>query len=372
MFKKIQNYGLPKNVFEKQVRFVALEGLNNSENKLNRFSSLLDGFKEVSLYGWDSALKKGYSKATIQILKSFNLEKIDDVSFNRNLKDNQKIERVLSSFDSLHNFFREMTDVETEEEETEYQNILLAFLLFLETYYSENYLIEIEKIENLVKEKVTEINGSDIENKNQEFEKFLNNLEKESIETFEGLAEELETETINFVDDAIKVFGTTLTVQVIEDSKGFWFKEYLSNVIGNLGLFFRQTKESFSQDLRSFENKVKKISINKNNIKLSVISEYKALFRNLIYESTKAHYYKTVLPYSLLKDLNPNGQTQAILFQIKTVEEWNDYAKTTNVVNGFGIHHNSQEFYYPIKKEDLEKEKETAKNQRKEFLNLIK
>lgn len=410
MFKKIQNYGLPKNVFEKQIRFVALEAVQNNENSLNQFNDILEGFKEVSLYGWDKMTKENFNRSTIEILKSFDLQKIDDISFQRDLDKNQKIERVLSSFDKLHNFLqRNLEEVEISEEENEYELTLLALLLFLQSYYDNFYLPKIEEIENEVKQVVEKIKNSNSSNKNQDLEKALKEIEERAVKDFESLSIELEKKTFEFVDEAILALGTgkvaeevkkkiktiknsdiknkTAEIQIVlkeakekeliekkivEKNKEFWKTEYLSNVIGNLAFFFRQMRESFSQDFRTFENKLEKVKINRNNIKLSVVSEYKALFRNLIYESSKAEYYKAVLPYSLIKDLDINGQTQAILYQIRTVKEWESYAKTTNVVNGFGIHHNSQEFYYPIKTENLEKEKDIAKKQRKEFLKLIK
>lgn len=371
MYKKIQNYGLPKNRFEEQLRFIAIEAAGYNEIKANVFNEVLDAFKEVLLYGWDNVTNNNYKRSTIEIIKSLSLKKIDEISFQRNLDQKTKIEQNLAQLDKLHNYIRQFR-ADTSETEKEFEVLLNSFMLFLSNYYSENYLPLIKDIEDQVKDKIQEIQASNIDNKNQELFDYLDDLEKESINKFEALSNDLEKGTLELAEEGVDIVeGTSLSNTALKANTTFWAAEYMSNVKGNLGTFFRQTKESFSQDFRSFEDKINKISINKNNMKLSVVSEYKALFRNILAESKPSSYYKAVIAPNLITDLDVNGKTQQILYTIKTPDEWDIFAKTTNVVNGFGIHHNSNEFYLPIDENMLETEQQTAKEQRKELKELL-
>jgi hypothetical protein len=118
----------------------------------------------------------------------------------------------------------------------------------------------------------------------------------------------------------------------------------------------------------------KKIKMNRNITKLSVVTHPRALFKNAVFtnaEKQGVKKFKVLIPDNKRADLNPSGITAGLLFTILTFQQLNKKAnikENANNINGMGSHHGSFDYAYPIDPEFLTEEEELAKEQRSEFL----
>jgi hypothetical protein len=120
------------------------------------------------------------------------------------------------------------------------------------------------------------------------------------------------------------------------------------------------------------------LNFNRNIFKLSTVTHARAAFKNTIFQNTEKQgfvFYKMVVPKQVENNLSAFGKTAALLYLIKTVAEWNKETtpdSNTNTVSGLGLHHGSQELYYPIMTDELKEEEVISAEQRaklKEKLN---
>jgi hypothetical protein len=164
---------------------------------------------------------------------------------------------------------------------------------------------------------------------------------------------------------------------------------FASNIEAVLYNSPRQMKESievnFSGGVTKEEalKQLDTLEVNKNIYKLSSVTHARGLFKNMIYDhavNDGYEFFKMVVPEPIRingqdvipspDQLNPSGMTVKWLFLILAITEWNRRTDDSNSapVSGLGIHHNSFEYYLPIRGDDLEEEKKISDEQRKELL----
>jgi hypothetical protein len=382
MFKKIQTFGLNKDVLIKihqdiLGQVLLTRQIDDGELKeLSEFSVLNS---KVLLFGVGE-LGELNTRLKTSIYSNFSpdyegLNKmIENEAVNRSYKDFSNW--VLEKLQTAEKYFiRAGETVEISEEEKKYTDLIDELETFLQGEFAKVLLPALIKIENDIKDELDRIYALDIseEEKRNLADEYLLKAEEEAIKLFnEKLQDNLNNEAIKLALIALGIFDLEkLTKNEIERERKHLADMYLSNVKGFFSKSFRQTKELFfdnlhyKRDLKS--EQLKGLSFNKNDFKLSVLTHPRALFRSIIAFNDKVEYYKMVVPSVIIDSLDPSGQTRKYLYQIKTKDEWAVVGglNNLNVVNGMGIHHNSQEYYYPVF--DLEKEKEIAKGQRTSF-----
>jgi len=169
-----------------------------------------------------------------------------------------------------------------------------------------------------------------------------------------------------------------------------FIRGFASNVKAVVDNSARQIKEAIEVNfagevpLDEALKQVKGFSFNRNIYKLAAITHARALFKKLVYDkSAKDGYedYKMVIPDRLKiagqvviprpSGLKKDGKTASWLWLILAIEEWQSRVgdDTPSPITGLGIHHNSFDYYLPIKKENLEEEKKISRLQRKKLKN---
>jgi len=115
------------------------------------------------------------------------------------------------------------------------------------------------------------------------------------------------------------------------------------------------------------------LKFNRNVYKLSSITHPRAAYKNILLNNHNKQgfvFYKMVVPKQVGSKLSPFGKTAALLYSIKTVADWNKNATddtNANTIGGLGLHHGSQEYYYPVMSDEMEEEEAIAKEQRRKL-----
>jgi len=158
----------------------------------------------------------------------------------------------------------------------------------------------------------------------------------------------------------------------VSNIKGFTFNEERR--------ILERLHDNFTQEvsLKLAQEQADEIAMNRNILKLSVITHPRALFKNIIYKNASGDglvMYKMLVPSKVRQALSVAGNTAALLYIIHTANEWNKQngvKDNANVVGGLGLHHNSQEYFYPVDQANLTAETAIAKEQRKMWIDDLK
>jgi len=77
-----------------------------------------------------------------------------------------------------------------------------------------------------------------------------------------------------------------------------------------------------------------------------VLSHLRGFFRALVFQGSKnlTKKYKLFVPSFVLPTLKTNSTTKKFLLKTLTFKEWFKISE----LDGLGLHHNSQEYYYPV------------------------
>lgn len=377
---KIQNFGLNKKVVADQFRFVMMNGLDKQELSTIE-EELVSALTEVSLYGWGEITNKNYSDSVVRMLNtSFgDIRKIDDITLRYSNERSFVIKEVTKRFTQLDYVIRQEF-VETTPEERDFEKEISNFEKFLLNYYEDTLLPFLESSEKEIREELQKIFASDLP-ENEKVTKAEDFLE----ETEKKLADKYTKEYENMSEVAIETALAIISIvslpeptnKNVEAYKSIFKKGYLSNIKGNLFTWFRQTDELFTDiiTLRSKERDlIQKISMNKNNFKLSVISHIRGLVRAISNKQAIEQgidSFKAIVPQWVVPTLEPNGVTAKYLYLIKSREEWKNLseATTSNVVDGLSLHYNDQMYYLPIKNIDIQEE--ISKKQRKNLISYL-
>jgi hypothetical protein len=201
-----------------------------------------------------------------------------------------------------------------------------------------------------------------------------------------SLVKPLFAEPVSIASEFINsdVFSEATMAQVVNH----FLMGFASNIKGVLTNSPRQMKEAvevnFSGGVTKDEaiKQLDTLAVNRNIYKLSSITHARGVFKNLIYRNAVDdgfEFFKMVIPDAFSidgdqvipqpKELAPSGMTIKFLFLILALNEWNKRTDDNNTapVSGLGLHHNSFEYYLPIRGENLEEEKEISRNQRSEL-----
>lgn len=248
----------------------------------------------------------------------------------------------------------------TDETESEFLEIIETLETFLQSEFAKVLLPILIEIENEVQTEVAKIYEMDLESEEKEslaFE-YLDKKQQESVELFEQtIQDKLNNQSYEQFLLVLALLGleepekSLIDVELKKASFG-----YLSNIKAYFENSIRRVKETLFENIytkRGLETEqAKEISFNKNDYKLSLLAHARAYFRGLVYQASKGktNRFKMVVPPSIEPGLNPSGTTKKYLGQIKTFEEWSKVngLSNINVVNGLGLHHGSQEYYYPV------------------------
>lgn len=159
---------------------------------------------------------------------------------------------------------------------------------------------------------------------------------------------------------------------------------HVSNVRGVLFNEQRRVNEKLSDVLTQGVSvqlaldQASQIAFNRNILKLSVITHPRALFKSIIEGQAKAEgtvMFKLLVPKQVRNTLSVIGMTAALLFLVRTFHDWNKENGTkenVNVTGGMGLHHNSQEYYYPVDQASMPQETAISRSQRTEWLAELK
>lgn len=380
MYKKIQNYGLNKKVFNDQVEHVAIEALKKDENQVNEHKELLRAFVEVSLYGWDKITKDEFKPDTVKNMRSFfgDLRKFDEISFKYKSDPKFAIKKNLERMDKLFWYLQNYQRAEVTNQEQSYQETINNFEGFLQNYYEDELLPALEDEEENIREELLAIFALDIseEEKIERAEAFLAESEERLTVKFDQQENGMSEVAVATALAILAILSIPEPTEAdVQRYKGIFKKGYLSNIKGNLYTWYRQINEMFFDTVslqRSTEREaIRNISVmNRNKFKLSVVSHPRALFRAISNKQAIKEgftHFKALVPEWSLATLNPNGTTRKYLYMIKTPEEWKTLpeATTPNVVDGLSLHHNDQIFYMPVENND--EQIAISKEQRKEL-----
>jgi len=198
--------------------------------------------------------------------------------------------------------------------------------------------------------------------------KVMNGLHKTSMKNAISAIKEI---------DKNVMFATEIIVEE-SDFKSFIFgyKSNLQGVVFNEGRrIAEKINDNFTQSAPYLlaTDQVSEIKFNRNIYKLSALSHPRGLFRrtvNIQAEKMGTQHYKLLVADDTKKQLTQYGQTALMLYSIKTFHDWNKQNGTkdnVNVVGGLGLHHGSQEYYLPIRQEELEMQMAIAEQQRREL-----
>lgn len=169
-------------------------------------------------------------------------------------------------------------------------------------------------------------------------------------------------------------------IEIPESQLAAFEAGYISNMKGNIedGDGRRAVEvviENFGGEAPLVEvlKGVDRFSFNDNNIKLSNLTHIRGAFKTTIQSNAMNEgfiNYKLVLPSGIVETLAPEGETMKYLFLIGTISYWASRRDdTTANPMATSMHHNSQEYYYPIEEENIEYEQKLSKQQRKQLIN---
>jgi len=204
------------------------------------------------------------------------------------------------------------------------------------------------------------------------------------------------------------------TVIMTKDEYDLYMDGYKSNV---KGIIVDQTPRQINEQIdENFASGVMKkaaleqidtIQFNRNTYKLSVLSHPRGMTRQSIIKWGQENGYTNwkmivppdaerqlvnaaakkgkiaefeitkngapILPKTNTSPTLPYSQTLAGLYQIKTVEKWNQGTTIANAdtMKGLGLHHNSIEYYIPIEGEYMVEAEEISKKQRQNLNEKI-
>lgn len=272
--------------------------------------------------------------------------------------------------------------------EKEYNRIITELYDYLQGIYNDDLKAKMEGYEKEIREEIASIYNSEgsPEERAEEATDYLEEKQKEIEDYFESQIDEVND---NISELALSALALLLIPQpnqsVINEYKAIFKKGYLSNIKGNVAKFIRQIDEMVFENISLGADKKKSfkkslatdqldtlVHFNRNDFKLSVLTHPTALFRAITNKTAISEgyeHFKAVIANKLIDDLNPSGVSANQLYRIKTADEWDrtENLKNVNVVDGMSLHHNDQLQYLPIETDNLDKEKETAKEQRAEL-----
>lgn len=176
-------------------------------------------------------------------------------------------------------------------------------------------------------------------------------------------------------------------IHVDEGQFNSFISGYKSNI---MGVLFNEPRRIAEDIILNFGSQVsielaikqaEGISFNKNIFKLSAVTHARAAYSNIIVGATTKEgftMFKVLVPKNKLKEVSPSGRMAMYLFGIYTIAQLNKRAneeadgKNAAAAGGLGLHHNSYEQYYPVESEKLDEEIEIAKEQKREWENMVK
>jgi hypothetical protein len=191
------------------------------------------------------------------------------------------------------------------------------------------------------------------------------------------------------MDGALK--NAEQTIKEISSVKLAFVKQselnsFMAGHVSNINaVFFNEERRIIENVESNFGNglsltviqaQVDELKLNRNILKLSVVAHPRAVYRGEMLrfaQSENINNFKMVIPKNV--KLDPAGETIKNLFLIKTLLAWealnDDRQNGGGVVGGLGLHHNSQDYYYPVSDEELSIQEQISKEQRKN-LDAIK
>ena len=115
---------------------------------------------------------------------------------------------------------------------------------------------------------------------------------------------------------------------------------------------------------------------NRNVLSLSLLSHPRGAYNAIQFDINNARgftMYKVLAPKNVISNLDPSGMTAKLLFGIYTVAQFNKKVsemtdgKTSEAVNGLGIHHNAITYFFPIPSDQLDEEQKISRAQRSQL-----
>ena len=384
MYKKIQNYGFGKQSLEGQLGAMIKE-VKSSKELDESDTELIRAITEVLLYDRANVSTDSFSSETVEIIRSYfsHFQKIDEITMRSEI---DALEDNLKQIDSVYGYFvlrstGDDLEEDAEDSEKEYLAIIAALTLFLERYYNSDLLPIIEEAEKDIKQFLDTTYKSAISEaeKTAQINTFLEQKEEELKNLFRDKLEPMNNEAVAQAKKAVQAVDSSIdpeseeNIQLINQLIGIFTVGYISNINGNLSTFIRQTNEMAFDNIAlsirtALEDQTKQIKMNRNNLKLSLLTHPKALFRavsNKLAMRSGYKNFKSLVPLYMIPGLNPSGMTKEQIYRIKTEKQWAETGGLGNlhVVDGMSLHHNDSIFYMPVK--NTEGVKTLAKKQRK-------
>jgi len=213
------------------------------------------------------------------------------------------------------------------------------FVDFFEPFLTEKEILVLKKIESILSE-TTEENL-----KIQILTDYLSTIQNSWLNDLYLKIEELLDYITKTYDDYRQDFGwQVIPPEIIKKEKARSIYGYNSNINAFFFNDLRRLKEQIVSNLLSTRSI--NWTFNRNIYKLSVLSHLRGFFRALVFQGSKnlTDKYKLFVPSFVLPTLKTNSTTKKFLLKTLTVKEWFKVSE----LDGLGLHHNSQEYYYPV------------------------
>jgi hypothetical protein len=372
-----------------------VKGINNKASK--ELSETLKNLTKSGLIVPDESITK-FIRETYKLPENKenaprNVPTNDDKTIEDRIEDDQKKKFSESNFNLIK--FQEVST----RENTFLQGIT-SNESFIQTFFNDKYVPQIEILEDNLKKILnsgydkarTETRGgtkylSTIGNSG--LKRDMKSKVKDQFSKFEkrllgpNFADKIMNGSLKIAEGTIKEI---FTVQMAFVSRSE-FRSFMAGHISNMRAVFSNEERRILENIESnfgnglsfsvIESQIEALRINRNILKLSVISHPRAVYRGEIFrasESQGINNFKMLVPLGI--KLDKAGQTIALVYLIKTQFQWeaqnSDQQNAGGVVGGLGLHHNSQDYYYPIPDNELEMAQQLSREQRnKENLDKI-
>ena len=320
----------------------SLSVLTKNETELEQLAQCAVINAELLHGDWQSLFSKTFyrnNKYTFTLLSIFDYDWL-----NRAFEPKEAADLILlaAAFVRANDVYNTLDD-----EEKKFVVIIDQIESLLQTSFTDFFVPFLTEKENLVLKKIQSIlsETTDEELKIQMLTDYLATIQDIWLNDLYLKKEELLDYILNIYNDRRTDFGwQTIPPAVISKEKKRADFGYNSNISAFFFNDLRRLKEQAVSDLLS--TRAITWSFNRNIYKLSVLSHLRGFFRALVFQGTKnlTQKYKLFVPSFVLPTLKSNSTTKKFLLKTLTFKEWFKISE----LDGLGLHHNSQEYYYPV------------------------
>jgi hypothetical protein len=375
-----------------------VKGINNKASK--ELSETLKNFSEAGLIVPDESLTK-FIRETYKLPENTDSQEMPDPKqtekeIEENIEDVNE-ESVKKKFSETG--FNLIKFQEASSQEKEYIRWITRNENFIHDFYNDEYLPQVEQLEENIKKILNDGYGkAKIEKRggatylstigNAGLKRDMMSKIKDQFAKFEKrflgprFAEKIMSGSLKIAEDTIKnIFP--IKMAFVSSSE---LRSFMAGHISNITAFLESEERHILENIESnfgnglaltiINSQITALKTNRNTLRLSVESHPRAVYRGEILRASQSqniNNFKMLVPFGVR--LLPSGATIGKVFLIKNLFQWeSENANQQNaggVVGGLGLHHNSQDYYYPVTDEELEIAQQLSKEQRKKE-NLAK